>query len=148
MTGGIARGTGHGVVWGRAQWGGGGTGRHERHSDGAGCVKLIVRHRLHWYRALCHLCHLSRPRRMHPDCSSPPLTYLHSLTLRSPSVPPLSPPHQVGSSKGQLAQLHPACSGIREDDDGLLPEWVIYHELVATSKPFLRQASVEKCVLQ
>ena len=72
----------------------------------------------------------------------------------APSLPPLPPrppiyyplsPRQVGSSKGQLAQLHPACSGIREDDDGLLPEWVIYHELVATSKPFLRQASVEKC---
>ena len=61
---------------------------------------------------------------------------------------PPSSPRQVGSSKGQLAQLHPACSGIREDDDGLLPEWVICHELVATSKPFLRQASVEKCVLQ
>lgn len=45
----------------------------------------------------------------------------------------------VGSSgKGQLAQLHPGCSSVREDEDGLLPEWLIYHELVSTSKPFLR----------
>ena len=80
---------------------------------------------------------------MLPACSTT-TTCLYSLApLWSPSCPLSSP--QVGSSKGQLAQLHPACSSIREDDDGLLPEWVIYHELVATSKPFLRQASVKKC---
>jgi ATP-dependent RNA helicase DHX8/PRP22 len=28
---------------------------------------------------------------------------------------------------------------LSEDDDGLLPEWVVYHELVSTSRPFLRQ---------
>ncbi|KAG2439200.1 hypothetical protein HXX76_004563 [Chlamydomonas incerta] len=40
---------------------------------------------------------------------------------------------------GQLAQLHPACCPLREDGDGLLPEFIVYHELVATSRPFLRQ---------
>ncbi|GLC37757.1 hypothetical protein PLESTB_001473700 [Pleodorina starrii] len=40
---------------------------------------------------------------------------------------------------GQLAQLHPSCAPLREDGDGLLPEFVVYHELVATSRPFLRQ---------
>ena len=79
---------------------------------------------------------------MHPACSTKHLPVL-SGPLWSLSCPLSSP--QVGSSKGQLAQLHPACSNIREDDDGLLPEWVIYHELVATSKPFLRQASAKKC---
>ena len=44
----------------------------------------------------------------------------------------------MGSGKGQLAQLHPGCSSVAEDEDGLLPEWIIYHELVSTSKPFLR----------
>ncbi|GFR43735.1 hypothetical protein Agub_g4629, partial [Astrephomene gubernaculifera] len=40
---------------------------------------------------------------------------------------------------GQLAQLHPGCSALREDGEGLAPEFLIYHELVATSRPFLRQ---------
>ncbi|KAG2499040.1 hypothetical protein HYH03_003225 [Edaphochlamys debaryana] len=40
---------------------------------------------------------------------------------------------------GQLAQLHPSCCPLREDGDGLLPEFLIYHELVQTSRPFLRQ---------
>jgi hypothetical protein len=40
---------------------------------------------------------------------------------------------------GQLAQLHPGSAHLRADEDGLLPEWVIYHELVATSRPYLRQ---------
>ncbi|EFJ40817.1 DEAH-box nuclear pre-mRNA splicing factor [Volvox carteri f. nagariensis] len=40
---------------------------------------------------------------------------------------------------GQLAQLHPSCAQLREDADGLLPEFLVYHELVATSRPFLRQ---------
>lgn len=40
---------------------------------------------------------------------------------------------------GALAQLHPACSALQGDADGLLPEWLIYHELVATSRPYLRQ---------
>ncbi|KAL6757999.1 DEAH-box nuclear pre-mRNA splicing factor [Haematococcus lacustris] len=39
---------------------------------------------------------------------------------------------------GQLAQPHPACAPLREDEDGLLPEWLVFHELVATSRPFLR----------
>jgi hypothetical protein len=44
-------------------------------------------------------------------------------------------------SKSQLAQLHPACSGLKEDSDGLLPEWLVFHELVSTSRPFLRNVS-------
>ena len=36
-----------------------------------------------------------------------------------------------------LAQLHPSCSYIVEDEDGLLPSWVVYHELLTTSRPFL-----------
>ncbi len=38
------------------------------------------------------------------------------------------------------------CSGLQEDEDGLLPEWVVYHELVSTSRPFLRQVRVCVCV--
>ena len=40
---------------------------------------------------------------------------------------------------GQLAQPHPACSSLAEDEDGMLPEWIVYHELVATTRPYLRQ---------
>jgi hypothetical protein len=36
-------------------------------------------------------------------------------------------------------QVHPGSSQLCSDDDGLLPEWLIYHEFVATSRPFLRQ---------
>lgn len=36
-----------------------------------------------------------------------------------------------------LAQLHPSTARITPDDDGLLPDWVIYHELVATARTFL-----------
>ncbi|KAI8466158.1 MAG: DEAH-box nuclear pre-mRNA splicing factor [Monoraphidium minutum] len=49
--------------------------------------------------------------------------------------------YKTANDAGQLAQLHPGSSYLRADEDGLLPEWVIYHELVATSRPFLRQAS-------
>lgn len=45
------------------------------------------------------------------------------------------------AASGQLAQLHPSCCPLREDADGLLPEFVVYHELVATSRPFLRNVS-------
>lgn len=40
---------------------------------------------------------------------------------------------------GTLAQLHPACAELPCDDDGLPPPWLVYHELVATSRTFLRQ---------
>lgn len=40
---------------------------------------------------------------------------------------------------GQLAQPHPSCAPLAEDADGMLPEWIVYHEMVATTKTFLRQ---------
>ena len=36
-----------------------------------------------------------------------------------------------------LAQLHPSTARIAADEDGLLPEWVIYHELISTAKVYL-----------
>ena len=39
-----------------------------------------------------------------------------------------------------LAQPHPSTARMSTDDDGLLPEWVIYHELVATQRIFLNRA--------
>ena len=36
-----------------------------------------------------------------------------------------------------MAQLHPSSCPLAEDDDGLSPEWIIYHELVQTSRTFL-----------
>ena len=36
-----------------------------------------------------------------------------------------------------LAQVHPSNAPLRRDEDGLLPEWVLYHELVSTTKVFL-----------
>ena len=39
-----------------------------------------------------------------------------------------------------LAQLHPSTARIAPDEDGLLPDWVIYHELIATARTFLSKA--------
>ena len=36
-----------------------------------------------------------------------------------------------------LAQLHPSTARIGPDEDGLLPDWIIYHELLATARTFL-----------
>ena len=34
-------------------------------------------------------------------------------------------------------QIHPNSINLLEDADGLLPEWVVYHEFVRTSRSFL-----------
>ena len=47
--------------------------------------------------------------------------------------------YKTANGAGQLAQLHPSSARLEADEDGLLPEWVVYLELVATSRPFLRQ---------
>lgn len=47
--------------------------------------------------------------------------------------------YKTVNGAAQLAQLHPGSSHLSADEDGLLPEWIVYHELVATSRPFLRQ---------
>eukprot|EP00884_Botryococcus_braunii_P015529 jgi/Botrbrau1/265/Bobra.0022s0234.1 len=41
-----------------------------------------------------------------------------------------------------LSQLHPSTSRIKADEDGLLPEWLIYNELIATQRPFLSKVCV------
>ncbi|XP_073395276.1 probable pre-mRNA-splicing factor ATP-dependent RNA helicase DEAH4 [Physcomitrium patens] len=49
--------------------------------------------------------------------------------------------HTVGN-KSQLVQLHPATSPLQVDEDGLYPEWILYHELMASSRAFLRHVCV------
>ncbi|KAK1406053.1 hypothetical protein QVD17_42250 [Tagetes erecta] len=39
--------------------------------------------------------------------------------------------------KSQLVQVHPSCV-LRTDDEGMLPNYVVYHELISTSRPFMR----------
>ncbi|KAI5679347.1 hypothetical protein M9H77_10297 [Catharanthus roseus] len=39
--------------------------------------------------------------------------------------------------KSQLVQVHPS-SVLQADDDGMLPNYVVYHELIATSRPYMR----------
>lgn len=39
--------------------------------------------------------------------------------------------------KPQLVQVHPS-SVLKPDDDGLYPNYVVYHELIATSRPYMR----------
>ena len=45
-----------------------------------------------------------------------------------------------------LAQLHPSCARLDPDEDGLLPPWVVYHELVATQKTFLSKVGKGSCL--
>ncbi|CAI0381070.1 unnamed protein product [Linum tenue] len=39
--------------------------------------------------------------------------------------------------KPQLIQVHPS-SVLKADDDGMFPNYVVYHELIATSRPYMR----------
>ncbi|KAI5572984.1 hypothetical protein POPTR_010G057200v4 [Populus trichocarpa] len=39
--------------------------------------------------------------------------------------------------KPQLVQVHPS-STLKTDEDGMFPNYVVYHELIATSRPFMR----------
>ncbi len=39
--------------------------------------------------------------------------------------------------RGTLAQRHPAAAGLAEDEDGMLPPWVVYHELMQTARTFI-----------
>lgn len=53
-------------------------------------------------------------------------------------------PHHNGyrtmvEGHSQLVQVHPNCVQMRVSDDGLLPDWIIYHELVNTGRPSVRQ---------
>ncbi|KAL6566554.1 hypothetical protein OROGR_002169 [Orobanche gracilis] len=39
--------------------------------------------------------------------------------------------------KSQLVQMHPS-SVLNPDEDGMLPNYVVYHELIATTRPYMR----------
>lgn len=45
------------------------------------------------------------------------------------------------NERATLAQLHPATARIAADEDGLMPDFVIYYALVATAKVFLNKVS-------
>ena len=42
-----------------------------------------------------------------------------------------------------LATLHPHSSRLAPDEDGLLPEWLVFNSLVATARNFLVKVSLE-----
>lgn len=37
-----------------------------------------------------------------------------------------------------MYQIHPSACSMEADDDGLLPEWVVYNELVNTGRPYIK----------
>ncbi|CAI5457471.1 unnamed protein product [Closterium sp. Yama58-4] len=41
-------------------------------------------------------------------------------------------------AKSRLVELHPASAPLAVDEEGLLPEWVVYQEIVATTRAFMR----------
>lgn len=45
--------------------------------------------------------------------------------------------------KSTVAQLHPSNSQLDTDEDGMLPEWLIFHELVQTSRTFLSKVDFQ-----
>lgn len=45
------------------------------------------------------------------------------------------------NDRGTLAQLHPSTARIAADEDGLTPEFLIYHELIATARIFLSKVT-------
>ena len=50
--------------------------------------------------------------------------------------------YRTFNAQATLATIHPSSVlGVGEDPEGLLPEWVLYQELVSTTKPFLRTVS-------
>ena len=49
--------------------------------------------------------------------------------------------------RGTLAQLHPSCATLTPDEDGMLPHWVVYHELMQTARTFISKASCSLTVL-
>ncbi|KAA8528994.1 hypothetical protein F0562_033518 [Nyssa sinensis] len=45
--------------------------------------------------------------------------------------------YRTSGFKSQLVQVHPS-SVLRADEEGMLPNYVVYHELIATSRPYMR----------
>ncbi|WMV29099.1 hypothetical protein MTR67_022484 [Solanum verrucosum] len=45
--------------------------------------------------------------------------------------------HRPLGFKSELVQVHPS-SVLKSDEDGMLPNYVVYHELIVTSRPFMR----------
>lgn len=84
-----------------------------------------------------------RPRKAHRTDAVAIDNLRHALTIGFANRLARRMRHHNGyrtmNEKGQLAQLHPGSCCLQVNDEGLLPEWVIYHEFVATSRPFLRQ---------
>ncbi|CAG9466381.1 unnamed protein product [Pedinophyceae sp. YPF-701] len=54
---------------------------------------------------------------------------------------PLHNGYRTVGDRGQLAQLHPGCCTVEEDERGLLPSWVVYHEHVAGQRCHLTTVS-------
>ena len=43
--------------------------------------------------------------------------------------------------RGNLAQLHPSSAPLKHDEDGMLPQWLVYHELLQTARTFISKVS-------
>ncbi len=50
---------------------------------------------------------------------------------------PLHNGYRTLGETSTLAQIHPSAARLAADDDGMLPEWIVYHELIATGRVFL-----------
>ena len=48
--------------------------------------------------------------------------------------------------RGTLAQLHPSCATLMQDEDGMLPQWLVYHELMQTARTFISKVSCKQTI--
>ncbi|PRW39269.1 pre-mRNA-splicing factor ATP-dependent RNA helicase PRP1 [Chlorella sorokiniana] len=83
-----------------------------------------------------------RPRRSGGFCDAATLSSLRmALTIgfanRLARRMPMHNGYRTLGESSTLAQLHPSCARVAADDDGLLPEWMVYHELVSTGRVYL-----------
>ena len=129
------------------------------HGPPVGDVRIARKHQAHLWVAdpSCYslqpgppVCCSCRGVRLGGDLGPGNLDALrHALTIGFANKLARRLPHHNAyralNASGQLAQLHPSCAELAEDADGLPPEWLVFHELVATSRPFLRQVSWWPC---
>ncbi|XP_002962098.2 probable pre-mRNA-splicing factor ATP-dependent RNA helicase DEAH4 [Selaginella moellendorffii] len=46
------------------------------------------------------------------------------------------------AQSSHLVQVHPSACKMEIDADGLLPEWILYHELLTTTRPYIKKICV------
>lgn len=46
--------------------------------------------------------------------------------------------YRTFGATSRLVQIHPSACSMEVDEEGLLPEWIVYNELISTGRPYIR----------